>query len=163
MCVCPMTWTACQCQCFEGKRTGTSRWIYPPQKRYTSAEHCRNNKCQPSLFFLPSLSLSVFLPLIPSLSLLYICHIPIPPMQLVPSSIPRFPAEMCSSKHFTLAYAKEKWQLQVSDRLRSNRGLDRYWWREVLFLPPPRFFSKHPGLIHNDHFFHLISVNRKKM
>lgn len=91
-----------------------------------------------------------------SLSQLYICHIPIPPMQLVPSSIPRFPAEMCSSKHFTLAYAKEKWQLQVSDRLRSNRGLDWYWWREVLFLPPPRFFSKHPGLIHNDKLISFI-------
>lgn len=74
MCVCPMTWTACQCQCFEGKRMGTSHWIYPPQKRYTSAEHCRNNKCQPSFFFLPSLSL-FFYPSFPlSLCVIYLSH-----------------------------------------------------------------------------------------
>lgn len=47
---------------------------------------------------------------------LYICHIGVPPMQPVPAPIPCSPSEMCSSKHFTPAYAKGKWQRQVCDR-----------------------------------------------
>lgn len=73
----------------------------------TSMKICTLTSCASSPLLL---RLSPFHPV------LYICHIGVPPMQLVPAPIPRSPLEMCSSKHFTLAYAKRKWQWKVCDR-----------------------------------------------
>lgn len=73
----------------------------------------------------PPLSSSSFFSF--TLAVLYICHIGIPPMKPVPAPIPRSPSEMCSSKHFTLAYAKGKWQRQVCDRHRTVSAQGCYW------------------------------------
>lgn len=115
---------------FEGMRSGALGWIYLTLKTHLScgAGTMASSSC--SFTFTPhkrtethTLSPTVSSSLILRLSLfhpvLYICHIGVPPMQLVPAPIPRSPSEMCSSKHFTLAYAKGKWQQQVCDRQRT--------------------------------------------
>lgn len=163
MCVCPVTWTAWQCQRFEGERTGTSGWIYPPQKDIpllSTAAIASGSSLSLILLQFP-------LPRSVSHTVLYICHIRMPPMPLVPSPIARFSWEMCSSKHFTLAYAKRNWQMQVNDSLRSNGGLGQYWWRKrafslcfrsLAFFPPfsPEKYTKQTSVVQAVLSFPLI-------
>lgn len=118
---------------FEGAWMGASGWIYPTLKTHLScgAGTMASGGCSFTFLYTHThtrtqkhtLSLAVSSALILRLPLfhpvLYICHIGVPPMQLVPAPIPRSPSEMCSSKHFTLAYAKGKWQRQVCDRQRT--------------------------------------------
>lgn len=130
--------------CFEGSRMGASGWIYPALKTHLTCRAGTMASGSCSFTFLCTHihknrhSLSVSSSLIPLLSLihpvLYICHIGVPPMQLVPAPIPRSPAEMCSSKHFTLAYAKGKWQQQVCDRQRTVCAQGCHWQTEPFFF-----------------------------
>lgn len=152
MCACPVTWTAWQClralkargrvhhigfiphlrthlSCGAGTvaRSGCSftlshGHIRKRLKRHTNAH-----------FLCPPLSSSAFLSVY--LPVLYICHIGIPPMQLVPVPIPRYLSEKCSSKHFTLAYAKGKWQRQVCDRQRTACAQGCHWQNQDHCLP----------------------------
>lgn len=136
---------------FESSWTGASHRVYPTLRTHLSCGagtvarsgcsfmlshghiHKRLKRHTNAHFLCPPLSSSAFLSVY--LPVLYICHIGIPPMQLVPVPIPRYLSEKCSSKHFTLAYAKGKWQRQVCDRQRTACAQGCHWQNQDHCLP----------------------------
>ena len=144
MCACSVTWTAWQCLHALKARGREHQVGFIPHWRLTSAAERAQWQVAVALSlsyahaYMQTLWLWASSSLIPCLSLihpvLFICHIGAPPMQPVPAPIPRSPTEMCSSKHFTLAYAKGKWQQQVCDRQRTVCAQGCHWQTQPLFF-----------------------------
>lgn len=127
----------------KGTSIGVSGLIYPTLKIQFSCKYGTVAKGNLH-FFIPTFTthiLTFYILSSPIFSrslsflLLYVWHSSISLMQLVPASIPWSPSEMCSSKHFMLAYAKGKWQQQVSDRPGTVCAQGCQWQAEPFFLP----------------------------
>lgn len=166
MCACRVTWTAWQCLHALKAHGRVHQVGFIPHWKLTSAAElaqwqvavalslsCTRAQIHTYRYTTPhppperhahslSVSSSLILRLPPFHPVLYICHIGVPPMQLVPALIPRSPSEMCSSKHFTLAYAKGKWQRQVCDRQRTVCAQGCRWQTRAPLLSTLLLYSK---------------------